>query len=330
MSYQSVEDIFQQFDQLKALIIGDVMVDAYIWGNVDRISPEAPVPVVSVSKRDYRLGGAANVALNIQALGATPILCALIGQDEGGERFKERLSGRDITFDGIIASSERPTTVKTRIISDYHHIVRIDEEVTEALSELEEQKLWQKIEDLLPQADVVIFEDYNKGVLTETIIHKSVELANSLNIPTVVDPKKTNFLSFKNTTLFKPNLKELKEGLKIEFNVGEQDDIEYAVKTLIEELHCKGVLATLSEKGVFIQKNDEKHLISAHRREISDVSGAGDTVISIAALCTALDLPAFLIAALSNLGGGLVCEYVGVVPIDKNELLIEAQKQNWL
>lgn len=330
MNYQSVEDIFEQFDQLKVLIIGDVMVDAYIWGKVDRISPEAPVPVVQVGKRDDRLGGAANVALNIQALGASPILCAVIGDDEGGTRFKKRLTERGIAFDGIVTSTERPTTVKTRVISDYHHIVRVDEEVTNLLSSSEESDLWERIQQLLPNTDVVIFEDYDKGVLSEGIIKKCVDLANEHNIPTVVDPKKRNFLSYKNTTLFKPNLKELREGLKLDFANDAQKDIEKAVALLLKELNSQSALITLSERGVFIDAKDQKHLIPAHIREISDVSGAGDTVISIAALATALDLPPFLVAALSNLGGGLVCEYIGVVPIDKESLMQEAIKHDWL
>lgn len=330
MNQSSIGDIFQRFNGLKALIIGDVMVDAYIWGKVDRISPEAPVPVVQVSRRDDRLGGAANVALNIQALGAEPILCAVVGNDDGGSRFKDRLIERNISFEGIVTSDERPTTVKTRIISDYQHIVRIDDEVTNTLSEDESSLLWEKIVKLLPETDVVIFEDYDKGVLSPDFIERCVALANEKGIPTVVDPKKRNFLSYKNTTVFKPNLKELREGLKLDFNNDQQEEIEKAVDILLKQLNSKSALITLSERGVFIKTTEQKHLIPAHVRKISDVSGAGDTVISIVALATALDLPAFLVAALSNLGGGLVCEHVGVVPIDKHDLLSEAMKQNWM
>jgi len=300
--YHSVEEIFEKFNHLKVLIIGDVMVDAYIWGKVDRISPEAPVPVVQVSKRDDRLGGAANVALNIQALGAEPILCSVIGDDDGGARFKTRLQERNISFDGIITSAHRPTTVKTRVISDYQHLVRVDEEVTDLLSDKEESLLWQKISALMQLVDVIIFEDYDKGVITENIINKTITAAVDLKIPTVVDPKKRNFLGYHNTTVFKPNLKELKEGLNLNFGKDQQAEVERAVELLMKKLNLKSALITLSERGVFINSNGEKHLIPAHLREISDVSGAGDTVISIVALATALDLPPFMIAALSNLG----------------------------
>lgn len=328
MAYSNFNQIFNAFDGLNVLIIGDVMIDAYIWGAVERISPEAPVPIVRATKRDYRLGGAANVALNIQALGANPILCAVIGDDEGSTKFKERLTINGISDKGIVESTERPTTVKTRVLSGHHHMVRVDEETDKILSKNEEGELLKRIEALLSECQVVIFEDYDKGVITKNVIKKTVEMAKAKNIPTVVDPKKRNFLAYKGTTLFKPNLKELKEGLKLDFEKNNQEEIEKAVELLIEKLGSEGSLITLSERGVFINFKNEKHQIPAHLREIADVSGAGDTVISIAALCVALNLSPKIIAALSNLGGGLVCEHIGVVPIDKNDLLQEANKLN--
>lgn len=328
MSYSNFNQVFEGFNNLNVLIIGDVMVDAYIWGAVERISPEAPVPIVRATKRDYRLGGAANVALNIQALGANPILCAVVGTDEGAQKVFERLEVNGISKEGIIESNERPTTVKTRVLSSHQHIVRVDEETDHILSKEEESQLWKKIEKILPTCQVVIFEDYDKGAITKTIIKKTVELAQSKGIPTVVDPKKRNFLNYKGTTLFKPNLKELKEGLKIEFEKSDKLEVENAVDLLMSKLNGEGSLITLSERGVYIDFKGERHHIPAHLREISDVSGAGDTVISIAALCVALNLSPLVIAALSNLGGGLVCEHIGVVPIDKNDLLQEANKLN--
>lgn len=330
MSYRSVEEIFEAFDDLKVLIVGDVMVDAYIWGVVERISPEAPVPVVRTTKRDFRLGGAANVALNVQSLGATPLLCAVVGDDDSGKRFINRLSEKDISSEGIVVSAERPTTVKTRVMTSHQHVVRVDEETDVLLSKQEEAAVYKKIQQLMDQADVVIFEDYDKGVLSKGLIKDVVDLAQKKGIPTVVDPKKRNFLHYKHVTFFKPNLKELKEGLKLDFDKSDQKAIEEAVADLSKKLESKGSLITLSERGVYVDYKGENHLVPAHMREISDVSGAGDTVISIAALCVALDLPPFMIAALSNLGGGLVCEYVGVVPINKQSLLKEAVKQNWI
>lgn len=300
------------------------MLDSYIWGAVERISPEAPVPVVNVKKRDVRLGGAANVALNIQALGATPVLVALCGADEAGKKLRTILEEQNMPTDGVINSSSRPTTVKTRVIASEQHVVRVDEESDKEAGSIEETELLKCIEKLLPTCQVVIFEDYDKGVLNSSIIEKTVTWANELRIPTVVDPKKRNFLAYKGVTLFKPNLKEMREGLKVELESGNQKQLEKAIILLREKLSINGVLASLSEHGVYIEYNEEKILLPAHPREIADVSGAGDTVVSIAALCVALELPAKQIAGLSNLGGGLVCQHVGVVPVDKAELLEEA------
>ena len=300
------------------------MLDSYIWGTVERISPEAPVPIINVRKKDFRLGGAANVALNIHALGATPILCALIGDDEDGKKLLQRLDDRKISKDGIVTSSFRPTTVKTRIIASQQHVVRVDEESDKVVNQEEEKLLLERIEKLMPACQVVIFEDYDKGVLNPSIIEKTIALAKRKNISTIVDPKKRNFLAYKGVTLFKPNLKELREGLKIEVEASNQIQVEKAVELLKEKLKAEGVMLTLSEHGVYIDYNNQKLRIAAHAREIADVSGAGDTVVSIAALCLALKLSPPLIASLSNLGGGLVCQHVGVVPIDREELLREA------
>jgi rfaE bifunctional protein kinase chain/domain len=321
---ESPEKIVESFSKLNALIIGDVMLDSYIWGTVERISPEAPVPIINVRKKDFRLGGAANVALNIHALGATPILCALIGDDEDGKKLLQRLDDRKISKDGIVTSSFRPTTVKTRIIASQQHVVRVDEESDKVVNQEEEKLLLERIEKLMPACQVVIFEDYDKGVLNPSIIEKTIALAKRKNISTIVDPKKRNFLAYKGVTLFKPNLKELREGLKIEVEASNQAQVEKAVELLKEKLQAEGVMLTLSEHGVYIDYNNQKVKIAAHAREIADVSGAGDTVVSIAALCLALKLSPPLIASLSNLGGGLVCQHVGVVPIDKEELMNEA------
>jgi D-glycero-beta-D-manno-heptose-7-phosphate kinase len=325
---ESLEKIFQSFEKIKVLIIGDVMLDSYIWGSVERISPEAPVPIVHVRKRDVRLGGAANVALNIQSLGATPILVALRGNDDAGQRLHTVLEQQNMTAEGMVVSYARPTTVKTRVIASHQHVVRVDEESDRVPDLTEEKLLWEKIEKLLPQCQVVIFEDYDKGVLNESIIAKTVKLSRSLNIPTVVDPKKRNFLAYREVSLFKPNLKEMREGLKIELEPGNQSQLENGIKLLKEKLKIEGVMATLSEHGIYLDFQHEKVKLSAYPREIADVSGAGDTVVSIAALGVAVGLPPKRLAALSNLGGGLVCQYVGVVPIKKEELLEEAKKES--
>lgn len=326
MKYKSIAEIFSAFNNLKVLIIGDVMVDAYDWGKVERISPEAPVPVIHLTKRENRLGGAANVALNVQALGATPILCAVIGNDLDGKDLKNLLLQSKMPTDGIVESNLRPTTVKRRVMSGSQHLLRIDNETDKPLFEEEEKLVLEKIKKLIDGIDVVIFEDYDKGVITPNIINAVVALCQKNNIPTAVDPKKRNFLSYQGVTLFKPNLKELKEGLKIDFNPDNLEELTSAVNQLNEKLGAKNYFITLSERGVYIQSATEKLHIKAHLREISDVSGAGDTVISTAALCLALGLPNKLLAELANLSGGLVCEHIGVVPIDKQKLQTEAEK----
>lgn len=321
-------NLIDSFQNIQVLIVGDVMLDSYIWGAVERISPEAPVPIVNVKKKDFRLGGAGNVALNLSSLGAKPILCSLIGDDEDGKKLLQRLEEGGISKEGIVMSSHRPTTVKTRIIASHQHVVRVDEELDAVANAAEEDQLWAKIQQLISKCQVVIFEDYDKGVLNASLIRKTVELAKKLTIPTVVDPKKRNFLAYEGVTLFKPNLKELREGLKLDVVSGNQAQVESAVSILKDKLKADGVMVTLSEHGVYIDWQNQKVKLAAHKREIADVSGAGDTVVSIAALCVALKLSPTLVAELSNLGGGLVCQHVGVVPIDKRELIQEAQELN--
>ena len=322
----TLDELFSQFDNLRVLIIGDVMLDSYVWGRVERISPEAPVPVVTVDRRERRLGGAGNVLLNVQALGAEAIICSIIGTDAPGDLLEQELCDRGLNCDGLIRSSDRITTIKERIIASSQQIVRVDTETDKYITADERALLVQRAKELIPTCHVVIFEDYDKGVLSKEAIAEITDFANAQNIPTVVDPKKRNFLSYRNTTLFKPNLKELREGLKLDFDIDNADEFQNAVDQLKAALNLKGALITLSERGVFIDYNGEKRQLPAHIRQIADVSGAGDTVISIAACCVALRQSPAVIAGLSNLGGGLVCESVGVVPIDKVQLKQEAKE----
>jgi D-glycero-beta-D-manno-heptose-7-phosphate kinase len=316
--------LFGAFENLNVLIVGDVMVDSYLWGKSTRLSPEAPVPIVNVLKTEKRLGGAANVALNVQSLGATALLCSVIGDDAEGAGLLRLMEDAGLPLEGMITSPERITSVKQRILSGGQQLLRIDSEIETGLVEHESRHLIERYEHLLEKADVVIFEDYDKGVLGEFNIGEMILLAQQKGVPTVVDPKKKNFLLYKGCTLFKPNLKELKEGLKVDFADANVEAFEEAVAELQALLEAKNILVTLSERGVFCQAGSAKTYIAAHLRTISDVSGAGDTVISIAAICMGLGLPLPLLAELANLGGGLVCEQVGVVPVDKGKLYLEA------
>jgi len=321
-----IVNLFKNFNKLNVLIIGDVMIDSYYYGEVNRISPEAPVPIVSVNKKDNRLGGAANVALNIKALGATPILCSVVGNDSAAEKFNTLLTAEKLSAEGIVKSDERITTVKTRVIGNKHQVLRVDSEDDKPLSEAENTKLSKAITSIInnKKIDIVIFQDYDKGVITKALIEDIVLICNEKNIPTAGDPKKRNFDCYKNTTLFKPNLKELKEGLNIEVDPSSSKEVEAAIDLLNTAQNNKINFITLSEYGVFIKDKNSKSQISAHIRSIADVSGAGDTVISVASLCLALNQPINMIAEIANLSGGLVCESVGVVPIDKDQLLSEA------
>lgn len=321
--------LFEEFNGLTIMIIGDVMVDSYLWGKVERISPEAPIPIVALKKRENRMGGAANVAMNIKSMGAKPVLCSVIGEDDKGQTFLDLLKREKIATYGILKSRTRVTTTKFRIFGNSTQMLRVDEEVEEDLSENDRNQMLSIIDNILgkEKIDAIIFQDYNKGVISPVLISAIVERAKIRKIPIAVDPKKKNFYSFTEVTLFKPNLKELKEGMKIEFDNSDRDLLLSAAQTLREKLNCKYVLTTLSESGVMINMKDavdEKNIfIPAHVRSISDVSGAGDTVISVAALCLAKSCSPYEIAYISNLAGGLVCEEVGVSPINKDKLLKE-------
>lgn len=316
--------LFKKFDQLNVLVVGDVMIDSYLFGSVDRISPEAPVPVVSVQKREIRLGGAANVALNLRALGAAVTVASVVGKDEHAANMLRLFKKEKIGTKGILLSPKRITTVKHRIISNNHQMLRIDEEITSDITATENKQLLDFIQKHMASFDVLIFEDYDKGLLNEANIPAIIGIAESHGIPTVVDPKKRNFLHYKKATLFKPNLKEMKEGLKSDRNLKEEKHLKAAVKELKLLLNNPMVMVTLSENGVAVTDHKSWVHQPAHLRNIADVSGAGDTVVSVAALCVALKCDMETIAYLSNLAGGLVCEKVGVVPITREELLKEA------
>ncbi len=322
-----VSAIFEAFEHAKVLVIGDVMIDQYLSGKVERISPEAPVPVVNLEQEDHRLGGAANVALNIKAMGAEVFLCSVIGDDRSGDQFIELLQNASINPDSLIRSKERRTTLKTRILAANQHLLRVDQEDKTALSKAERDQLVARVEQHLKKDEikVILFQDYNKGVLSAEVIEAVLSLANELGVSTVVDPKYHNFYNYSEVTLFKPNLKEIRAAVpfSIEPNVSA---LKEASDYLRNKLNHKHTLITLSEKGVFIDDGAEQKVLPTIPRTIADVCGAGDTVISIAALGIAIELDLTTIAQLANLAGGQVCERVGVVPIDRQQLWREAEE----
>jgi len=321
------KSIIQNFKNLHAIVIGDVMIDAYVWGNTSRISPEAPVPVVQVSEEDARLGGAANVAKNLVSLGAKTTLIGVTGSDRYAGQIQSLAEKQQIDH-RLFQSKDKPTTVKTRIIAQDQHLLRIDEECENYLSEEEQNQFTQLILDTLDeqQPDVVLFEDYDKGALSPKLISAVIAKCKEKGIKTCVDPKKKNFLDYKGVDLFKPNLKECREGLNLTIDPTQSEDLGKAHTLLHDSLGHKHTLVTLSEYGVFGKNELENFVLPAFDRKIIDVSGAGDTVISVAALVLAQDTDLATIAYLSNMAGGLVCEHIGVVSIEPDWLIRECEK----
>jgi rfaE bifunctional protein kinase chain/domain len=316
--------IIEGFSKLRVMVIGDLMVDAYTWGKVSRISPEAPVPVVNVVKRENRLGGAGNVVLNVASLGAKPLVFSVIGDDATGQDLKAILAEAGLSVDGIIQEAGRPTTIKERVIAGSQQLLRVDSETEKSISSASVAALLSAVKASISNVDVIIFEDYDKGVLSEGLIQEVMGMAKAAGIPTVVDPKKKNFFAYQGATLFKPNLHELRDGLGLDSSDLSALALPATVKKFKESQRFEGLFVTLSERGVYMDFLSEQVAIPAHIRQIADVSGAGDTVISIAACALAAGATPAQIAELANLGGGLVCEFLGVVPIDVELLKREA------
>lgn len=324
---ENFDRLFQQFSSIKVGVVGDVMLDTYMWGDVERISPEAPVPVVSLKKREHRIGGAGNVALNLQSLGVKPFVISVIGQDDEADQLIKLFKEKNINTDYCISSNERITTNKTRVISRNQHMMRLDAEVTKDLSDKEEKELLNHFYEFIEkeQPDIVILEDYNKGVLTGSVIHQIIDWCKKKKILTAVDPKRKNFFEYKGADLFKPNLKEAKEALNLLFsnpNAALLDDIHSELHNLLEH-HISFI--TLSEKGVYYREDEKSAWIPSHLRNIADVSGAGDTVIAVAATVYAATKNVHLMAEIANIAGGLVCEEVGTAVIDKLKLQHECE-----
>ena len=327
MNKTELKKIFDDMDSLHVVVVGDVMLDNYWWGNVERVSPEAPVPIVAIDKRESRLGGAANVALNCRALGAKVALASVIGDDSEGATLIKLAAEAGIDTSMLMKSWRRPTTTKVRVISRNQQMLRLDDEVTDELYTEEEHPfidmVLKYLQKMKPQ--VLIFEDYNKGVLKENVIRLITAHCKEIGIITVVDPKKKNFLSYKGVTIFKPNLKEVREGLHLELSKVDEKELNNAHSKLNDKLHHDITFITLSEKGVFYNNGFSSAILPSHIRNIADVSGAGDTVVATAALIYAITKDVLLMAEISNLAGGLVCEDVGVVSIKKDKLHKESE-----
>lgn len=319
--------LFNDFTSIKVGVVGDVMLDTYMWGKTERISPEAPVPVVSLDHKEYRIGGAGNVALNCRSLDAMVTILSVTGDDDEAVKLNDLLEKNGIDTSYLVKSKKRITTNKTRIISRNQQMMRLDAEITNDLDERDETMLLEKVKSFITNEKpaVIIFEDYNKGVLTEKVITEVIGYCREAGIITSVDPKRRNFFSYKHIDIFKPNLKEVKEG----FNILVDDINEKQLRNIHAELHKlldhDVSLITLSEKGVFYQQDGRATVIPSHLRNIADVSGAGDTVIAVASLVFAASRNVHVMAEIANIAGGLVCEEVGTVAINKEKLRHECE-----
>ena len=331
---KTAQQLFKAFSKKKVLVLGDVMIDAYLEGRVNRISPEAPVPIVDICNRYYRLGGAANVALNLRSLTATPILCSVIGNDEKGDLFSRLMAEKQLDTSSPIPSENRKTTIKYRVVGNRLQMLRIDEEDRHPLNEREETAYLSAIKKIIEnqKIDAIIFEDYDKGVLTEEVIRTVVGWAKERGVIVTVDPKKMNFNHYQGVTLFKPNLKELWEGVNAAPDDISEDGIHRVMESFASDNAIDLVFTTLSEKGVALydRRNNDFYTQPAYLRKISDVSGAGDTVISVATLCLSVGLTAIQTAQIANLAGGIVCEHSGVVPVPIQQIEAEIEKYRLL
>ncbi|MBS1494534.1 MAG: D-glycero-beta-D-manno-heptose-7-phosphate kinase [Bacteroidetes bacterium] len=323
MNLKDLNSIFSQANGKKIVVIGDIMLDRYLLGNVTRISPEAPVQVFDIGTSENKLGGAANVAYNIKTLGAEPLLIGVCGNDDEGKILKNVFKGLGINTDGIICEENRNTTCKTRVIAAAHHLIRLDSESRTSISDESNKNVLSLLEKNKNEFEIIILEDYNKGVLTKSLIHSIIDFAKKNNKKILVDPKFENFFEYKDVFLFKPNRKELEDAI-----LKRTSDIEELIEQAMEfikKLNCKNLVLTLGEHGMLLIENDngviEIERVPTQARKVSDVSGAGDTVISTIAVCLAGGASVKDSVITANIAAGLVVEEVGIVPIEKNKLI---------
>jgi len=319
LSEERVISLFENFNNKTIAVIGDLMLDRYFWGSVSRISPEAPVPVVDVESEQGRLGGAANVAKNIKSLGGTPFLIGIVGNDNSGKQLIDIVRESGFPHDGILSDHSRPTTVKTRLIANDQHIARIDRESRADISFTIQNQIIDTLLQNITKIDGIIIEDYNKGVIVKSLIKQVIELAREHGKIITIDPKYHNFFEYKNVTVFKPNKKEVEEALGLSLKTDE--DVLGAGKQLLEKLQAENVLLTRGPQGMTLfQSTGEVTHIPTKARSVSDVSGAGDTVIATLTLSLTAGATVSEAASLANHAGGIVVGYVGIAPIQKDEL----------
>lgn len=315
-----LKEILDQGHRKKILVLGDLMMDRYLWGKVSRISPEAPVPIINIEDEEIRFGGAGNVANNLIGLGAVPVLTGVVGNDDSGKVFRSILQEKQLNDQGLIVDEARPTTMKTRIIGNDQHIARVDQEKTSPISANIQSKIFSFVKGMITEIEAIIIQDYNKGVVVSDLIHDVIKLANQHGKAVTADPKFDNFWELKGVTVFKPNKKETEEALAIRLQTDE--DLVRAGKKLIERLQAQAVLITRGKEGMALFEKGLPHkFLPTRARKVADVSGAGDTVIATLTFALAAGAGMEEAVTLANYAAGLVCEEVGVVPVDGEKLI---------
>jgi rfaE bifunctional protein kinase chain/domain len=325
MLVNKVRSIQQSQKQPSILVIGDLMIDHYIWGNASRLPPEAPVPIVNVKNESTTLGGAANVAQNLVALGAKVTLGGIIGDDDFGLRLKEILVQERIATDAIITDNERPTTVKTRVVAGSHQLVRVDREVTDAVRSEMEDELVSKLSTFITEADIVLFSDYGKGLFSSGLTQRLIRSAKYKQKKVIIDPKGLNYEKYKGAFIIKPNKKELADAAKIE-NIKTEEDLQQAAKTILKQTGAEYLVVTLSEEGMAIINQFDFTLLPVKATAVFDVTGAGDTVLATIAYFIASGLTIEEACELANHAAAIVIRRVGSATTTIGEIINDIEK----
>lgn len=315
----NLNTIIENFSRVKILVVGDVMLDSYLWGSVERISPEAPVPVVNVQKTSVVAGGAANVAANIAGLGADSFLIGVVGVDDEAKILKAKLNDLKIAPDLLIGLANRRTTNKTRIVAHNQHIVRIDQETTRELDDYETGTVYEKIESVVDKVSVIIISDYAKGMLTDRLLKRLITLGKTKNKIVLVDPKGKDFSKYKGAAILTPNQRETAEACRVEPE--KSDLIEHDARKLLDDLHLEALLVTQGERGMtLLEKPDKITRLNSLARKVYDVTGAGDTVIATFATAAGSGANFSDAAKIANIAAGLVVEQIGTTAVSVGQL----------
>ncbi len=317
---ERAESLVSRFRGKRVLVLGDVMLDRYLWGNVSRISPEAPVPVVEVQSETVRLGGAANVAHNVSALGAVPVLLGVTGNDHPAELLREELDRRGLGTEGLVTDASRPTSIKTRIVARHQQVVRADQESRDEIDPALSGELLGHARAALEGLGAVIISDYGKGVITKALLETLLPECRAAGVPVCVDPKETHFFSYKGVSVVTPNV--LEAGTAWGKAIRTLEDLDRAGRELREGLDSEAFMITRGEHGISLfEKNRPRLDLPTVAREVYDVTGAGDTVVSVYAVALAAGSSPIEAACLANHGAGIVVREVGTAVAGSAEIL---------